>query len=74
MNPNTLDLFLESEDDADFVQAYDMNIKGFMPEEIVDTIIRCLDLAEFLGIDIDYFIEKKMRYNSLRKHKHGKNY
>lgn len=39
--------------------------------EMVDIIIRVLDMCAFKGIDIDGHIQAKMLYNSLREHKHG---
>lgn len=39
--------------------------------EIADTIIRCLDLAHALGIDIQDALEKKHAYNLTRSNKHG---
>lgn len=44
--------------------------EGF-PSELADCIIRLFDLAEDLGIDIADEIERKMRYNATRTHRHG---
>lgn len=41
-------------------------------EEIADTLIRLLDLADALEIPIDTRIAVKMAKNELRPHKHGK--
>lgn len=40
-------------------------------EELVDVIIRALDLAGGLGFDIDAAIEAKMQKNAGRSYKHG---
>ena len=40
--------------------------------ELADAIIRILDLAEFLNIDIEEMIKIKMNYNKGREYKHGK--
>jgi NTP pyrophosphatase (non-canonical NTP hydrolase) len=44
---------------------------GF-PVELVDIIIRCLDLAVFLGIDVEDVIQAKHAYNVTRPRLHGK--
>lgn len=44
---------------------------GF-PIEIADIVIRCGDLAERLGIDLDAAIRAKHAYNRTRPRKHGK--
>ena len=33
-----------------------------------------MDLAAFEGVDLEKHIKAKMRFNSLREHKHGKKY
>ena len=60
--------------DADFKRSFEENIKDTFEDEIADAIIRLLDLAAFKKIDIESHIKAKMRYNSLRPYKHGKNY
>lgn len=44
---------------------------GF-PSELADIIIRTLDLAEFLEINIEQEIVNKMQYNETRPYKNGK--
>jgi NTP pyrophosphatase (non-canonical NTP hydrolase) len=39
--------------------------------ELADVIIRCMDLAEFLEIDLGSVIEIKTAYNEYRKPMHG---
>lgn len=46
-------------------------IKDTFADELADIVIRVMDLAEWKGIDLQSHIEAKMRYNSLREHKHG---
>lgn len=43
---------------------------GF-PSELADIIVRVLDLAEWLGIDMEQAIQDKASFNSRRDYKHG---
>jgi NTP pyrophosphatase (non-canonical NTP hydrolase) len=43
-------------------------------EELADCVIRCYDLAEFIGDDLDSIINTKMEYNAKRSYKHGKEF
>lgn len=43
-----------------------------LPSELADVVIRCLDFAGAMGIDLQAEVELKMAYNSTRSHKHGK--
>ena len=45
--------------------------EGF-PIELADVMIRVLDMAAGLGIDLEQAIHIKMAYNKTRPHKHGK--
>lgn len=40
-------------------------------DELADIIIRCLDFSQYLGIDIERAVVKKMEYNKTRLYKHG---
>lgn len=42
--------------------------------EMADICIRVFDMCGWKGIDLESHIAAKMRYNSLRPHKHGKKY
>ena len=63
---------------AEAYEAYRNNIKtsehGFpaISEELADVVIRVLDTAEAMGIDLEDIIMKKMDYNETRPHMHGK--
>lgn len=41
------------------------------PSELADVIIRALDLAYMLDIDIDAAVQEKLAYNATRGHLHG---
>ena len=42
-----------------------------LPSELADVIIRVLDLAGYLEIDMEKAITRKMDYNVTREHRHG---
>ena len=60
--------------DANIFAKYDIDMRGTIEEEIADAIIRILDLCGYYGINIDAWVETKMKYNSMRPKKHGKVY
>ena len=60
--------------DIDFRQDYIAKVKGTFEEEMADILIRVLDMCAFRGIDIDFHVKAKMRYNASRTYKHGKAY
>ena len=45
-----------------------------VPAELADTIIRCMDMAEYYGIDIEAAILEKHAFNKTRPYKHGKEF
>ncbi|MGJ1424532.1 hypothetical protein ACR79B_11105 [Sphingobacterium spiritivorum] len=49
--------------DGDYNDAYKSMVKGTFEEEMADIIIRTISLCEHLGIDIDYHVQAKIRYN-----------
>lgn len=57
--------FSESKETPDL-----MKPEGF-PIELADAVIRIFDLAQFLNIDLETYIDMKMEYNSARPHRHG---
>lgn len=60
--------------DGSFQDYYKDHVKETVEEEMADNIIRTLDYCAHKGIDIDAHVAAKMRWNSLRKYKHGKKY
>ena len=42
-----------------------------LPSELADIVIRTLDLADILGIDLTRALEEKHSYNLGRAHRHG---
>lgn len=42
--------------------------------ELIDTVIRCLDVLAARGADIDQLLHEKAAYNARREYLHGKHY
>lgn len=45
-----------------------------VPSELADVIIRCMDMADYYGIDLESAIIEKMEFNKTRPYKHGKQF
>jgi len=60
--------------DGLWVRKFKSSIKNSVPDEIADSLIRILDLCGGLGIDIDYHVAQKLKYNKTRPVKHGRAY
>jgi NTP pyrophosphatase (non-canonical NTP hydrolase) len=43
-----------------------------IPSELADIVIRVVDMACYLGIDLDAAVKAKMDYNATRPHQHGR--
>jgi len=57
--------------DDEFKKEFEAKCKDTFEDEIADSIIRLLDLCGKMGIDIEYHIQQKMRYNATRGYKYG---
>lgn len=57
-----------------FKKCYKQYLKDTRDMELVGTIVRCLDTANRLNIDLDTLMELELKNNSLREFKHNKNY
>ena len=53
---------------------FELMIKDTFEDELADIMIRVMDLAGYLKIDLEGHIKAKMQYNLLRPYKHGKKY
>lgn len=62
------------ENDEWFKEFFEKLVKDTFEDEIADAIIRLLDMAAGLNIDIDAHISAKLRYNASRPRLHGKRY
>lgn len=55
-------------------KGFEEDIKDTFEDELADSIIRILDLVEWLGIDLETHIKLKMEYNKTRPIKHNKEF
>ncbi len=58
----------------DYKNWFEANVKNTFEDEMADSIIRLLDLSIGMDIDLVWHLQSKIKYNKLRKHKHGKSY
>lgn len=65
---------IDVQDDKEFKEEFEQRIKDTFQDELADIVIRVMDLAEFEAIDLESHIVAKVRYNTLRERKHGKEY
>lgn len=54
--------------------AFEAHVKDTFEDEIADAVIRLMDMAGGLGIDLEWHIEAKLAYNKTRARLHGKAY
>lgn len=45
-----------------------------VPIELADVVIRCFDMADYYGINLEECIKEKHEYNKSRPYLHGKNF
>jgi NTP pyrophosphatase (non-canonical NTP hydrolase) len=45
-----------------------------VPAELADVVIRCFDMADYYGIDLEAAILEKHEFNKTRPYKHGKKF
>ena len=57
-----------------FKNYFQTYIKDTAEDELADVLIRLLDLAEYLGVDLAKHARMKHRFNSTRPYRHGKKY
>lgn len=65
---------IEGTPDEHYQSYFKSHIKDTFEDELADAVIRLFDITHGLGIDLEWHIAAKMRYNKLRPHKHGKAY
>ena len=57
---------------SECLEVYRGGHDGTIGEELADTVIRVMDMAEGLGIDLQTEINNKHQYNLTRPRMHGK--
>lgn len=57
-----------------FFRFFKKNVKNTFEDELADALIRILDLAGALNIDIENHVKFKVKFNTLRPAKHGKEF
>jgi NTP pyrophosphatase (non-canonical NTP hydrolase) len=57
-----------------FTGFFRANVKDTVEDELADAVIRLLDLAGYMEIDIDAHIRAKLAFNATRGTRHGKAY
>lgn len=45
-----------------------------VPSELADVVIRCFEMADYYGIDLEKSINEKMAFNETRPYKHNKKF
>ncbi len=65
---------IKEEDEEAEKLLFEKTIKNSFEDELADSLIRILDLAGKMNIDIDWFVNRKMQYNGARPYMHGKNF
>ncbi len=71
---NRVSFSKEFSETGDFAKAFKKNIKDSYEDEIADAVIRILDHCGYKGIDIDWHVAQKLKYNKTREIRHGKKY
>lgn len=64
----------DEDDPIRYKMDFERSIKNSFEDEIADAVIRLMDISIGLGIDLEWHIKAKMKYNSMRPHMHGKKY
>ena len=60
--------------EKDFIEHFERTEKDTFQDELADAMIRILDLAEKMDIDLESHIKAKMRYNKSRPFMHNVKY
>jgi NTP pyrophosphatase (non-canonical NTP hydrolase) len=61
----------EFKDDEEYRVWFATEVKDTFEDELADACIRIFDLANYMGVDIEYHIKAKMKYNEYRPKMHG---
>lgn len=64
----------EQEAGSSFEASFKLHIKDTFEDEMADAVIRIMDTCGALGINLEWHINQKLKYNAGRPTKHGKEY
>lgn len=64
---------VDSNDEA-WMNWFRVEVKNTFEDELADAVIRIMDMAYSRGMDLEWHIKTKMKYNSMREYMHGKKY
>lgn len=68
-----LEEFRDGRDATEIYYRADGKPEG-VPMELADIVIRCFDMADYYGIDLESAILEKFEFNKTRPYKHGKQF
>lgn len=74
MTIGTMNVLMGWTSEYKFKDHFELEVKDTFEDELADIMIRIMDLSAHQEIDLEGHIKAKMRFNSLREHKHGKKY
>ncbi len=74
INADRFSFSQELSENGDFPKAFKNHVKDSYEDEIADAVIRLLDHCGYKGIDIDWHVKQKLKYNKTREVRHGKKY
>lgn len=58
-------------DKSDKMEEAGLPVLSCLEEELADVVIRALDDAQYLGVDIAFAVAAKHAFNATREHRHG---
>lgn len=71
---NSVKAVIEDAEGEYFVKTFTDFVKDSYQDELADSVIRLLDIAGGEGIDLEWHILQKLRYNKTRAKMHGKRF
>jgi len=71
---NSVKSVIENAEGEYFVKTFIDFVKDSYQDELADSVIRLLDIAGGEGIDLEWHILQKLRYNKTRAKMHGKKF
>lgn len=69
-----IDLANDPNKTEEFKELFKARVKDTFEDEMIDSLVRQLDAIQGFNIDLLFHLYMKLYFNSLRPHKHGKNF